>query len=205
MIFYKRNVKLEYSEIQNQFTDVFLSALGARDSYTKEHSNRLSFLAREISGELKLSPVEIKKIALAAKLHDIGKIGISDAILLKPSKLTIEEFEKIKEHPLIGYNMLKNISVFSHISDYILYHHEKYDGSGYPNGLFTNYIPLGAKIISVIDTIDAILTKRSYKESKSIEFAISELKRCAGTHFDPDITKTAIKVIGDNRDVFKNN
>ena len=194
---------MEYSELQNQFVEVFLMALGARDAYTKEHSNRLSFLAREISRELKLPPVEIKKIVLAAKLHDIGKIGISDAILLKPSKLTDEEFDKIKKHPVIGFDMLKNLSIFSHISDYILYHHEKFDGSGYPEKISGEDIPFGARIISVIDTIDAILTKRSYKEPKPIEYAVQELKKNAGTQFDPMIVKFAIKVIDDNKDVFK--
>ena len=194
---------MEYSELQNQFVDVFLMALGARDAYTKEHSNRLSFLAREISRELKLPPVEIKKIVLAAKLHDIGKIGISDAILLKPSKLTNEEFDEIKKHPVIGFDMLKNISIFSHISDYILYHHEKFDGTGYPEKISGEDIPFGARIISVIDTIDAILTKRSYKEPKPIEYAVDELKKNAGTQFDPMIVKFAIKVIDDNKDVFK--
>ena len=199
--FQKNN--MEYSELQNQFAEVFLMALGARDAYTKEHSNRLSFLAREISRELKLPPVEIKKIVLAAKLHDIGKIGISDAILLKPSKLTNEEFDEIKKHPVIGFDMLKNISIFSHISDYILYHHEKFDGTGYPEKISGEDIPFGARIISVIDTIDAILTKRSYKEPKPIEYAVDELKKNAGTQFDPMIVKFAIKVIDDNKDVFK--
>ncbi len=194
---------MEYSELQNQFVEVFLMALGARDAYTKEHSNRLSFLAREIGRELKLSPVEIKKIVLAAKLHDIGKIGISDAILLKPSKLTNEEFDEIKKHPVIGRDMLKNISIFSHISDYILYHHEKFDGSGYPEKISGEDIPFGARVISVIDTIDAILTKRSYKEPKPVEYAVDELKKNAGTQFDPMIVKFAIKVIDDNKDVFK--
>ena len=199
--FQKNN--MEYSELQNQFVDVFLMALGARDAYTKEHSNRLSFLAREISRELKLPPVEIKKIVLAAKLHDIGKIGISDAILLKPSKLTDEEFDKIKKHPVIGFDMLKNLSIFSHISDYILYHHEKFDGSGYPEKISGEDIPFGARVISVIDTIDAILTKRSYKEPKPVEYAVDELKKNAGTQFDPMIVKFAIKVIEENKDVFK--
>ena len=194
---------MEYSEIQNQFVDVFLMALGARDAYTKEHSNRLSFLAREIGRELKLPPVEIKKIVLAAKLHDIGKIGISDAILLKPSKLTNEEFDEIKKHPVIGRDMLKNISIFSHISDYILYHHEKFDGSGYPEKISGEDIPFGARVISVIDTIDAILTKRSYKEPKPVEYAVDELKKNAGTQFDPMVVKFAIKVIEENKDVFK--
>ena len=194
---------MEYSELQNQFAEVFLMALGARDAYTKEHSNRLSFLAREMSRELKLSPVEIKKIVLAAKLHDIGKIGISDAILLKPSKLTNEEFDEIKKHPVIGRDMLKNISIFSHISDYILYHHEKFDGSGYPEKISGEDISFGARVISVIDTIDAILTKRSYKEPKPVEYAVDELKKNAGTQFDPMVVKFAIKVIEENKDVFK--
>ena len=194
---------MEYVELQNQFIDVFFTALGARDAYTKEHSNRLSFLAREICRKLKLPPVEIKKVAMAAKLHDIGKIGISDAVLLKPSKLTDEEFDEIKKHPAIGCDMLKSISIFSHISDYILYHHEKFDGSGYPKKISSEDIPLGARIISVVDTVDAILTKRSYKEPKPVEYAISELNKFSGTQFDPMVAKFAVKVILENKDVFK--
>ena len=199
--FQKNN--MEYSEIQNQFVDVFLMALGARDAYTKEHSNRLSFFAREISRELKLPPVEIKKIVLAAKLHDIGKIGISDTILLKPSKLTNEEFDEIKKHPVIGFNMLQRLSIFSHISDYILYHHEKFDGSGYPEKISGDNIPFGARIISIADAVDAILTKRSYKEPKPVEYAVEELKKNSGTQFDPMVAKFAIKVIEENKDAFK--
>jgi len=202
-IYHENN--MEYAELQNQFVDVFLMALGARDAYTKDHSARLSFLAREIGSELKLSPIEIKKIVLAAKLHDIGKIGISDSILLKPDKLTDNEFAEIKKHPVIGYDMLKNLSVFSHISDLILYHHEKFDGSGYPKHISGDEIPLGARIISIIDTVDAILTKRSYKEPKSVEYAISELQKYSGTQFDPMIIKFAIKVLEANRYVFKEN
>ena len=194
---------MEYSEIQNQFVDVFLMALGASDAYTKEHSNRLSFLAREIGRELKLPPVEIKKIVLAAKLHDIGKIGISDTILLKPSKLTNEEFDEIKKHPVIGFNMLQRLSIFSHISDYILYHHEKFDGSGYPEKISGDNIPFGARIISIADAVDAILTKRSYKEPKPVEYAVEELKKNSGTQFDPMVAKFAIKVIEENKDAFK--
>ncbi|MHB1696651.1 MAG: HD-GYP domain-containing protein [bacterium] len=201
-IFEKNN--MEYAELQNQFVEVFLMALGARDAYTKEHSERLSFFAREIGRGLKLPPVEIKKIVLASKLHDIGKIGISDAILLKPAKLTNEEFAEIKKHPVIGYDMLKNLSIFSHISHFILYHHEKFDGSGYPEKISGDDIPLGARIIGVIDAVDAILTKRSYKEPKPVEYAINELNKYSGTQFDPMITKIAVKVIEDYKDVFKN-
>ena len=194
---------MDYAELQNQFTDVFLIALGARDAYTKEHSNRLSFLAREIGRELKLPPVEIKKVVLAAKLHDIGKIGINDAILLKPSKLTDGEFEEIKKHPVIGCDMLKGLSIFSHISDYILYHHEKFDGSGYPEKISDEDIPLGARIIGAVDAVDAMLTRRSYKEPKPVEYAISELNKFSGTQFDPMVAKFAVKVIWENKDVFK--
>ncbi|MHB1755565.1 MAG: HD-GYP domain-containing protein [bacterium] len=195
---------MEYAELQNQFVEVFLMALGARDAYTKEHSERLSFFAREIGRGLKLPPVEIKKIVLASKLHDIGKIGISDAILLKPAKLTDEEFREVKKHPIIGYDMLKNLSIFSHISDFILYHHEKFDGSGYPEKISGDDIPLGARVINVIDTVDAILTRRAYKEPKPVEYAINELNKYSGTQFDPMIAKIAIKIIEDYKDVFKN-
>jgi len=191
-----------YEDLQNQFIDVFLLTLGARDAYTEKHSERLSMLAREISLGLNLSSVEIKKIVFAAKLHDIGKIGISDTILLKPDKLTQDEFDIIKTHPEIGADILAKISIFSHIKDYVLYHHEKYDGSGYPSGLKEKNIPLGARIIAIVDTIDAILTRRSYKEPKPIDYAVEELQRCAGTQFDPYIADLAISIINKYKDIF---
>ena len=196
---------MEFTELQNQFTNILLTALGARDAYTEKHSNRLSLLAREICNKLNLSSVETKKVVLAAKLHDIGKIGISDFILLKPSRLTEQEFDEIKKHPLIGYEMLKKIDIFSHIADYILQHHEKYDGSGYPNRLSGKNILQGARIIGVVDAVDAMATKRIYKERMSIENVLVELGKGSGSQFDPYICKIAIETIREYADVFAKN
>lgn len=192
----------QYTELQNQFVDLLLVALGTRDAYTREHSARLALMAREISIMLNLSSVEIKKNVLAAKLHDIGKIGISDGILLKPSKLSDEEYTEIKKHPVIGHKMLNDVKIFSHISDYILYHHERWDGNGYPSGLKEKDIPCGARIIGIVDAVDAMLTKRAYKEPFSIDIAINELEKNAGSQFDPYIAELAIKTIKEFKDVF---
>lgn len=193
---------MDYSGLQNQFAEILLTALRYRDAYTEEHSNRLALIAREVCVRLKLSSVETKKIILAAKLHDIGKIAVSDTILLKPSKLTEQEFDEIKKHPLIGYEMLKKIDIFSHIADYILQHHEKYDGSGYPNRLSGKNILQGARIIGVVDAVDAMAAKRIYKERMSIENILVELEKGSGSQFDPYICKFAIETIREYADVF---
>ena len=196
---------MDYSGLQNQFAEILLTALRYRDAYTEEHSNRLALIAREVCVRLKLSSVETKKIILAAKLHDIGKIAVSDTILLKPSKLTEQEFDEIKKHPLIGYEMLKKIDIFSHIADYILQHHEKYDGSGYPNRLSGKNILQGARIIGVVDAVDAMATKRIYKERMSIENVLVELEKGSGSQFDPYICSIAMETIREYADVFTEN
>ena len=193
---------MEFTELQNQFTNVLLTALGARDAYTEKHSNRLSLLAMEICNRLNLSPVETKKIVLAAKLHDIGKIGISDAILLKPSKLTEEEFVEVKKHPLIGYEILKKIDIFSHIADDVLHHHERFDGKGYPYGLKENEIPIESRIIGIVDAVDAMATKRTYKKCMPMDDILLELEKGSRSQFDPYICKFAIETIREYADVF---
>lgn len=120
-------------------------------------------------------------------MHDIGKIAIPDAILKKPGKLTAEELEIIKEHPLIGYQILSksNLNVLKLAAEIALYHHEKYDGSGYPEGLRGNTIPLCARMLAIIDVFDAITHRRIYKTAESIDNALNYLKENRGTHFDP--------------------
>lgn len=122
-------------------------------------------------------------------MHDIGKIAIPDAILKKPGKLTAEEFEIIKEHPLIGYQILSksNLNVLKLAAEIALYHHEKYDGSGYPEGLRGNTIPLSTRMLAIIDVFDAITHRRIYKAAESIDNALNYLKENRGTHFDPDL------------------
>lgn len=193
---------MNFDDLQNQFADVFLLALEKRDAYTKEHSSRISLLAREISMELQLGGISVKKIVLAAKLHDIGKIGISDAILLKPGKLDSEEFRIIKTHSEIGAGMLDKISIFSHIKSFVLLHHERFDGNGYPYGLKGNEIPVESKIIGIVDAVDAMLSRRSYKNPMPLAAVLDEIENNKGKQFDPYIANKAIKVIKNYMDLF---
>ena len=122
-------------------------------------------------------------------MHDIGKIGIPEHILMKNGKLTNEEYEVIKIHPTIGYNMIKHVADFhkNGILDMVLYHHERYDGKGYPAGLKGNQIPLYARIAAVADTFDAMTTERVYREELSLDYTLNEIRKNKGTQFDPDI------------------
>ena len=193
---------MSFEYLQNQFAEVFLLALEKRDIYTKEHSNRISLLARELSMELRFGGVNVKNVVLAAKLHDIGKIGISDAILLKRGKLNDEEFRMIKTHPEIGAGMLDKISIFSHIKSFVLLHHERFDGKGYPYGLKENEIPIESRIIGIADAVDAMLSARSYRNPMPLAVVLKELEDNKGKQFDPYIVSKAVKVIETYADIF---
>ena len=132
---------------------------------------------------------EIEDMELLARVHDIGKITVPDAILNKPSKLNEEEYSIVKKHAEAGYKITKNIIDSDRICEGVLYHHERYDGNGYPRGLQDKDIPLFAKIICVIDSFDAMTNERIYSTTKSNDEAIAEIKRCSGTQFDPDVVK----------------
>lgn len=129
------------------------------------------------------------EVEMAGLLHDIGKIAVDNNVLNKPGKLTDAEYEMIKRHPEIGYHILKSADEYTSISDYVLAHHERWDGTGYPRGLKGKEIPLAARIISVADVYEAMISERTYKEAISKEEAFNELRRCAGTQFDPDIVQ----------------
>ncbi len=176
-----------------QTTLALASAIEAKDSYTKGHSQRVMRYSLMIANNLKLSKRKLKIIRLAAILHDVGKIGIPEKIILKQGPLNDSEFEKMKQHPLIGYNIVKTISYLNEGLPFILYHHEKYDGSGYPKGLKGNNIPLFARIAAVADTFDAMTSDRPYRKGLTFKEAISELKKNSGTQFDKKIVNAFIK------------
>lgn len=160
-----------------------------RDQYTFGHCRRVAHYAQQICARLGLSPDETDEVVLAARVHDVGKIGIRDAVLLKPERLTDDEFRHIKEHPDIGARLTARFPEFARGTRYIRHHHEKVDGSGYPLGLKGKEIPLGARIIAVADTYDAITSTRVYREKLPEDFARTEMARVAGTQLDLEIVQ----------------
>ena len=172
-----------------------VSLLDLRDSYTGGHSNRVAEYNRGTAVTLGLSYSDTNNSVMAGLLHDIGKIGVPDHVLLKQGKLTDEEFELIKKHPEFGLMALKSVREFEEVSLMLLHHHERIDGGGYPGKLKGAQIPLGAKIIAVSDSYDALTTNRPYRTARSQGEALEELVRCRGTQFEPEVLDAFVKWI----------
>lgn len=170
-------------------------ALDAKDSYTEGHSKRVSEYAYILAKELGLGLQEIEWVRLAAALHDIGKIGIPENILCKPAKLTFEEYEVMKKHPVIGARILKPIKPLEEVANLVLYHHEYWDGSGYPHGLKGEDIPVGARIVSIVDAYQAMTSNRPYRSTLSQEEAIKRLRDGVGKQWEPDLVERFISII----------
>ena len=177
-----------------------LDTLGAKSSETKDHALRMARLAVELGEKLELPNDDLNKLNLLAILHDIGKATISEEILTKSGKLSDEEWEIIKEHPAKGKAIAAASEEFLPIAKYILHHHESYDGSGYPDGLAGDEIPLLSRIISIIDAYDVMTHSRSYNKVKSREEAVEEIRECAGTQFDPYLAENFIEMINKEDD-----
>jgi len=173
---------------------IIASSIEAKDEYTKGHSNRVRLISVDIGKLMGLENKQLQILEYGAMMHDVGKIGVRDAILNKNRSLTEEEFDSIMSHPSIGANIVKNISFFNPMIDCIKYHHEKYNGKGYPEGIRGDQIPLLARIVAVADTYDAITTTRPYRKEKTSIEAVEVLIEGKGSQFDPDIV-----------DVFVNN
>lgn len=169
------------------------NALEARDNYTSGHSQRVTDLAAAITRQMGLTPEAVESIVLAGMVHDIGKIGIREAVLSKPSALTDDEFREIKTHSEIGERILAPVAADEEILKYVRNHHEHFDGSGYPDGLAGEKIPLGARILSVADAFEAMTSERPYRKALSTEAAFAEIERCKGTQFDPRIAEILLK------------
>lgn len=181
------------------------TAIDARDPYTHDHTVRVTSYCLSVADELKFLP-EVKgfdnfreSLHLAALLHDIGKIGIPDDILHKKERLNESEFAKIKEHPVIGATILYPIKELSDILGGVRSHQERFDGSGYPDNLKGIHIPLLGRVIAVADALDAITSDRPYREKRTFEEAILEIKRCTGTQFDPQIADAFVRAYEKNR------
>lgn len=194
-----------YADLQHAYLDLELSyeatiegwsaAMDYRDQETEGHSKRVTSLALSLAARLGIPEEEISTISRGALLHDVGKIGIPDSILKKPGQLDEEEWKLMKTHPLIAYNMLSRIPYLKESLVIPLYHHEKWDGSGYPEGLKGERIPLAARLFSVIDVFDALTSDRPYRKAWSKEKAMDYIREQAGRHFDPDIVKTFISML----------
>lgn len=169
-----------------------LKTLNAKHSETEEHTKRIKNLSSKLGKRIGLTAEKLDELELLSSLHDIGKIGIPEHVLMKPGKLTEEEWNIMKTHCEIGYRIAASSPEFAHIANEILAHHERYDGTGYPNGLKGEQIPLLARILNIVDSFDVMTNKRVYKEAFDKDYVREEYKRCAGTQFDPDIAKKFI-------------
>jgi diguanylate cyclase (GGDEF)-like protein len=169
-------------------------AVDTRDAYTGSHSERVAALAAKIAQQLGLAPEEVELTRLAASLHDLGKLAIPEEILRKPGELSSAEWIVLQRHPQIGHRMLVSLGV-DPIADWVLHHHERWDGSGYPAGLAGERIPLGARIIFVADAFDAMTSNRLYREPLGREAAYLEVERCQGTQFDPEVVQAFLAAV----------
>jgi len=173
----------------------FVDMIEQRDTYTAGHTERVASYSRKIAREMGLDMEDTRRLYKASVLHDIGKIATPDSVLLKPGKLSPLDHDLIKLHAVAGYEMLSNIEMYKDLAEIILHHHERYDGTGYPDRLQGNGIPLLSRIMAVADAFDAMTTTRIYKARKDTRQALTELQALAGKQFDPDVVAVAVKVL----------
>jgi putative nucleotidyltransferase with HDIG domain len=193
-----------YIQTKSQYVetvDALMLAMEARDKYTEGHSKRVAEISSSIAKQLKYNDWKIEQLNMAAMLHDVGKIGIDDHILNKPGKLTKEEFDTIKTHPQIGYNILKDIKNLESILPIVRNHHERYDGCGYPDGKKANELSLDVFIIQLADSIDAMSTDRPYRKALHTDEVIEEVKKHTGSQFHPKVVEAYFKVLAKQKKV----
>lgn len=191
---YKKKM-LSGSSVRASMLETLKMNLENKNVETEKHTQRVADFCIDIAKELNLDEETVEKASLIGKLHDIGKIGISEHILLKPEKLTDDEYEIMKTHSEKGYRLASLLPEISCISREILTHHERWDGLGYPLGLSKDEIPILSRIVAVADSFDAMTNDRCYSEARSIQDSLNELKRCSGTQFDPQIVEVFINII----------
>lgn len=195
---YKRKL-FEGSCMRGKTINTIMNTLNEKNKREEQHSVRVSELCKSMGESLGLNERKIYDLKTAGLLHDIGKIAIEENILNKPGKLTEDEFKEIKRHPEIGYRILSTVNEMSEIAEYILLHHEMWNGNGYPKGLKGENIPIESRIIAIADAYDAMISERSYRKALSEEFAIEELRRNAGIQFDEELVKVFIEKVLDSQ------
>ena len=202
LILARRSFEL-YTKMRKVYLDTIralAAAIDAKDPYTKGHSERVAELSVDLAQELNLSGRDIEDIEYTALLHDVGKIGIADSILGKKGGLTSQEYEKIKEHTIMGANIIEPVDFLKNSYKAIYHHHEKYNGAGYPDGLKEKDIPLSARIIAVADAYDAMGSDRPYRKKLSKDKILKELKDQSGKQIDPEIVKALLLVLDKERE-----
>ena len=170
----------------------FSTALEARDPYLRGHSARVTSFAESLARMLGWAGERLDLLRLGGSLHDVGKIAVSPRVLRKPGPLTEAELAQIRRHPVTGARLVECFDDFEPALPYVLHHHERWDGAGYPHGLRGETIPVEARLLGVADAFDAMTSKRAYRSALSVEQALAELKRCAGTQFDPELARTFV-------------
>jgi len=185
---YKQN-----EEIYLEVLSALAEAIEAKDHSTRGHSERMVKFVTFIGKHFGMTKQELKDMEMAAILHDVGKIGIDKSVFLKPGKLTPEEYEIIKNHSVIGANIIGRVTFMKGAALYVKHHHERWDGNGYPDKIKGDNIPLGARILAVVDSFDAMMSERPYKKPMTLEESFTELKRNSGSQFDPNIVETFLK------------
>ena len=195
-----RDSKEELENAYLESIETLRHTVEVKDLYTKGHSDRVSEYMVLIGKYMGLSDEDLKVLKLGGMFHDIGKIGIPDSILIKEGKLTDEEYGQVKNHPAIGKHILSNAKLFQDIIPIVYYHHEKYDGHGYPEQLKGEKIPLFARIAAIADSFDAMTSKRSYRSALPIELVITEIEKCSKKQFDPHIASIFIDILNHHYD-----
>jgi putative nucleotidyltransferase with HDIG domain len=205
LLFARYSFKL-YIDMRRVYLDTVRSlsqAVEAKDPYTNGHSQRVGEYACKLAERLGLSPKRIENLKIAAILHDIGKIGVDESILNKPGRLTEEEFDRIKQHPEIGVKIIKDIEFLKDAQKIILSHHERYDGTGYPEGRKGGDIILEAQILSIADVFDALTSKRPYRNAMTVEEALEIIEKGKGIQFDYKLADAFIKMIKEDKEMKK--
>jgi HD-GYP domain-containing protein (c-di-GMP phosphodiesterase class II) len=179
-----------------QFVETMAKALDARDPYTAGHSSRVADYAYATARAMGFSKRAARTILDAAQLHDIGKIGVPDAVLQKQGPLTLEEIGLVRLHPVIGRKILERTGHFKKLLPVVELHHENWDGTGYPYGMRGEDIPLDARIARVADAFDAMTSGRCYRPAPTVDWAVAEMRRCSGTHFDPRVASVFLTLVG---------
>lgn len=192
---YTYSLFLQTKEQYVQLVNTLTRSLEAKDQYTEGHSQRVADIVTMVAKELKYSDWKVEELRTASLLHDVGKMGISDNILLKPGRLEDHEFALIKTHPEIGYSILKDVKNLSKISTIVRYHHERYDGGGYPTGKSHEELELDVFIVQLADAIDAMATDRPYRKALTEEIIIEEITKYSGTQFHPQVVEAYLKAM----------